>query len=162
MLVPTLCSPGFFALEEPPAKPKAQPAPMVDGLAAMPDTWIPQGNCRAYVTSPWGADNATVTRNPRKVSMDLDAAFSPDVEFTDLGSGRVKAFIDMPWPLSNIKAEGPMTYNPANDTVHFQDERTPRTADMWQLSDGRVHVVVHDPQRGRIDLQLTRLSAKNP
>lgn len=130
--------------------------PPTTGLAAVPDAWIPEGRSRAFVSSPWGGDYATVTRDDRHVRMKLDSTFSPDVDLDDLGDGRVKILVHMPWPLADVKAAGPMRMQD-DGVVHLDDETDARSADMWHMSDGRVHVAVHQPGQSDVDLFLQRV-----
>ena len=136
----------------------AERAPI--GLAAVPDAWIHAGASDVFVTSPWGGDHGTITRTQELVDIDLASTVSPDLQLQAAGEGRVKIVVKTPWPLPDIKAEGPMQYDESSATVQFRDERTPRTAEMWQSFDGQVHVVVHDPAQKDINIVLSTQGAQ--
>jgi hypothetical protein len=106
---------------------------------------------RGYATSPYGADYFRTHRQAGQVRMDPDHALTPAITATDLGGGRVHLFVDMPWPLPNIKLTGSMERREGQ--VFFQEEKGSRTAEIRQRWDGLLVITVRQP--GEEDLRLT-------
>jgi hypothetical protein len=135
-----------------PARTTGRPAPTRDGLNAIPDAWIPHGRCRGDVDSPYGSDTFVGTRTDQRLLLDLTSHLSPDVYLTAVDANRVALRVDMPFPIPDIKATGPMHRN-ANDVVHFEEQHGKgRSADIWHMSDGRTAIALHQP--GEDDITL--------
>lgn len=121
------------------------------GLQSIPDTWIAQGRTRGNVTSPYGGDKATVDRSQDKVFINNDGMMSPDITITNLGQGRIKILADMPWPISDLKAEG--TADRQGDVVLFKEDKGgTRTGEIRQKGT-TVETVLHTP--GKEDMWFT-------
>ncbi|MBI3926698.1 MAG: hypothetical protein HY319_14250 [Armatimonadetes bacterium] len=124
------------------------------GLAAIPESWIPSGTSRAYVTSPFGSDTADTERARDRIDIDSDHAVSPDLRFTDLGRGMVELFVDMPFPLPNLRSRGLLAEE--GEGLYFTESGGNRSADMYRLHDGTVVTDVHEP--GKEDRRFTYLT----
>lgn len=128
----------------------------VTGLAAIPDEWIPSGTWRAIVSGPAGTDGATVTRTDSSIKVHTDSSFSPDMRVSDLGGGRIDLVITRPWPLPNDEMVGPAVYHDDTKTVHFDDEWSNRTADIWYLADKQVQMAIHTPRHADTNVFLEK------
>jgi len=121
------------------------------GLQAIPDTWIAQGRTRGTVSSPYGGDRATVDRTQDKVFINNDAMISPDITITNLGAGRIKIVADMPWPISDLKAEG--TADRQGDVVLFKEDKGGNRTGEIRQKGTTVETVLHTP--GKEDMWFT-------
>jgi hypothetical protein len=121
------------------------------GLAAIPDSWLAQGESRGYVTSPYGADYTDTTRTRSRVNIDCDSFLSPDIQLTDLGNGRIEIFVDMPFPLPNIKARGRAEFR--DEKVTFVEENGPRRGEITRRWSGTLDIVLREA--GKEDMVLS-------
>jgi hypothetical protein len=129
-----------------------------EGLGSIPEAWFPRGTRPAHIDTSYGSDDALITRTEDRVTVDCDHAISPDVTIEALDARRVRVVLDLPFPLPNIEARGPLEFD--GYAAHLSDEKSERSADMWRLYDGRVYMEVHQPGKKDVDV-IVSLAAKN-
>lgn len=103
------------------------------GLNAIPQDWLPQGESRGYAEGPLGVATGTATRSPQKIFLDLDGRINPDITLTNLGHGRVQAYVDMPGPFDQ-KSEGTLTRE--GDHVQYRSDNGSTTASFRKTEEG--------------------------
>ncbi len=143
----------IVAPRQPQAAPAQQDAPVQ--IASVPDSWLPSGNWNAQVTSQMGTNDATVSRSQHDIDIHVDSGFGVDVNVQDMPGEKVGITVKLPWPLGTQQDEGTLVRTGPNQ-FHFTDDDGQRSADLWHMNDGRIHIQMRDPQQGVNDLYVKR------
>lgn len=109
------------------------------GISAVPSDWIPAGESRAYAESPFGVAQGTTTRGTKQIKLDLDGKWDPDLTLTDLGDGKVQAFVDLPGPFDQ-KSEGYLTRE--GDVLTYESESGDTSATFKKSEDGSIQATL--------------------
>lgn len=103
------------------------------GLAAIPSDWVPGGESAAYARSPFGSARGTTTRGTKRITLDLHGNINPDLTITDLGEGRVQAFVDLPGPFDQTSTG---TLKREGEELVYQNDTGDTTARVKKQEDG--------------------------
>lgn len=109
------------------------------GIAAVSSDWIPEGTSPAYTTSPFGAARGTTERSPGKIFLDLHGSMEPDLTLTDLGEGKVEAYVDLPGPFDQ-KSVG--TLQQEGEGLVYRSEDGSTSAVMKKTEDGTIEATL--------------------
>ena len=109
------------------------------GLAAVPSDWIPSGTSDGFATSPFGGARGTTERSPQKIFLDLHGSMEPDLTLTDLGEGRVEAYVDLPGPFDQ-KSVG--TLERDGDQLVYRAENGKTSATIRKAEDGKLEATL--------------------
>lgn len=110
------------------------------GLGALPQSWIPLGNSRGVLKTSVADADIEVERTEERLVLDATNPVYPDMTCTDLGQGKVKLLVDMPWPVKDVSLSGPMLCQ--GQTVLVQDERSDGKCELTQPQPGQVRGII--------------------
>lgn len=106
------------------------------GLSALPQSWIPLGKTRGVLKTSVADADIEVDRTEDRLVLDATNPVYPDLTCTDLGQGKVKLLVDMPWPVKDVSLSGPMLCR--GQTVLLEDERSDGKCELTQPQPGQV------------------------
>lgn len=133
----------------------------IQGLGAVPTSWVPQGSSRGLVWSANGRDKAQTERDQRLLFVDTDHMFSPDLTMTDYGDGLVKVAIDMPGPATDVQLVGRLRWE--SDRLHFEEvEGLRRSAEFYRRDDGTLVGKLRQPGRPDREVRYTHVGRCRP
>jgi hypothetical protein len=120
------------------------------GLNAVPQDWIPQGESKVYAEGPLGVARGTTTRSPQRIFLDLDGRINPDLTLTNLGEGKVEAYVDLPGPFDQ-KSVGTLTRQ--GDQLLYQADNGTTSATFEKNEEGTIEATLK--RKGWDDWNLT-------
>ena len=118
-------------------------APMTGvGLSALPQSWIAMGKSHGSISTSIASGDVKVERGADLLILDATNPVYPDLTCVDLGQGKVKLVVDMPWPVKDLTLSGPM--GAEGDRVVLKDDDGAGVCELSQPQPGQVRGVIRE------------------
>lgn len=112
------------------------------GLSALPVSWLAMGKGQGTVTSEIARAEVNVDREFDRLVMDAINPVYPDLACSDLGQGKVRLVVDMPWPVKDLTLSGPMDID--GDRVILRDDNGSGMCELTRPQPGQIRGVIRE------------------